>query len=202
MANIKEKHDFLSAEECDFLIWMAECQDNWDILPGYFWDNRTIDFFTTLQHRRYSSPALQRLSMQIYRKKQEFVSKFVGKDVNVDFMVIMRLEPGVGQEPHVFDGAGLGRVAGSAIFLNDNFRGGETIYPHCNRVITPKTGTIYVSGADEEHIHGIAQVFDNTRYVIISTWTDKPLSDRYADGIQKMSDYLNMCDQAEMPAIN
>ncbi|NCV44703.1 MAG: hypothetical protein EBW15_07925 [Actinobacteria bacterium] len=200
-AKIYQKENFLSPEECDFLTWMAECQDEWDSMPGTLFDNRTIDFFTTLQHRRYSSPALQRLSMQIYKKTQEFVSKSFGTEGNVAFMAIVRVLPGEEQVPHRFGADGSGVFAGCVTFLNDNFVGGISYYPNLGVEITPRLGFVYASGADEVHSHGIGDVTGAPRYSIVSTWTTDPMSDAMVERTTKLKEYLEACCSEEKPVV-
>lgn len=198
---ILHKEQFLSAEECDYLVWMAECQPHWDAMPGSPYDNQLLDFFTSLQHRMYSSPALQKLSMQIYRKTQEFVSKASGLDVNFDFMAITRMEPGALAMPYNFDHPNSQRVGGCVTFLNDNFGGGDAYFMNINKSISAVTGSAYVCGVGQDHLHVSREVSGSTRYAIVSTWTTDPLSRVNDERLTKMKDYLEACCSEEKPVV-
>jgi len=193
------KDQFLSAEECDYLVWMAECQPEWDSMHGSAYDNRVLDFFTSLQHRRYSSPALQKLSMQIYRKTQDLVAKASGVDVNFDFMAIARMEPGIPPMPYNFDYPDSHRVGGCVTFLNDNFGGGDSYFVNMNKSINAVAGSSYVCGVGQQHFHISREVSGSTRYVIVSTWTTDPLSQANNEKVTKMKNYLEDCCSEEKP---
>ena len=201
MKTIAQKKDFLSSDECDLLILLAECQSDWDSYPGSFLDGRIIDFFTTLQHRRCSSIQAHRLCLQIYRKMQEYVSKFVGHDVYIEFMAILRIEPGAQQPMFKYVASELGRVAESVVFLNEDFDGGKALYPDFEKIITPKTGSIYVAKTENEHSHGVSPVSGSTRYSIISGWTNKPLTGELDERLKKLEDYVIEFGQEEAPIV-
>ena len=196
-----QKSNFISNEECEFLVWMAESGKEWDYYPGSFLNQRTIDFFTTLQHRYYASLPLQRLSLQIFRKTQEYVSKFIGSDVNVEFMAILRMEPGAQQELFTYNASAINRVAESVIFLNDDFEGGLALYPNINKTIKPQVGLIYAARTGDDHTHGVSMVSGSTRYAIISGWTNKPLTDALDRSIEKLEDYILAHGQQEFPVV-
>lgn len=201
MDSFSQKPNFLSNEECEYLVWMAESGSEWDYYPGSFLNQRTIDFFTTLQHRYYSSVQLQRLSLQIFRKTQEYVSKFIGFDVNVEFMAILRIEPGVEQKLFTYDGSIIDRVAESVIFLNDDFEGGLALYPNLGKTVMPQAGLIYAARTSDTHTHGVSLVSGSTRYAIISGWTNKPRTDALDKSIEKLEDYILAHGQDEIPAV-
>lgn len=198
---IYTKPDLLSADECDFILWVADSQEDWDPMPGSFFDNKTIDFFTTLQHRRYSSPFLQRLSMQVYRKIQEFVSNRFTESLNLDFMAVMRLEAGQSQIPYAYGSPGDGRIAGCVLYLNEGFGGGVSYYPNLNATINARVGLAQVSAADDVHAHGVTEVTDGTRFTIVSTWTRSETPEAISGHLKKMGDYLAECCSGEQPTV-
>ncbi len=196
------KEQFLSIEECDYIIWLTESQPDWDSVSNSPYDNRMLDFFTSLQYRRYSSSALQKLSMQIYRKTQDVILKASKKEnVNVDFMAIVRMMPGDQTMSHNFNYPNAERVGGCVIFLNDNFDGGLVRFVNTNKTITPHAGAAYVCGVQETDLHIATPVDGGVRYVIISTWTTNPMSEFFNNQITKMTNYIHACDQAEQPSV-
>jgi len=196
------KEQVLGAEECDYLVWLAESQDEWDPAPGFAYDNRRLAFFTSLQHHRYSSPALQKLSMQIYRKSQDIVSRAIGGlAVNLDFMALVRALPGDQPTPHNFDHPGAGRVGGCVIFLNDNYGGGSVNFVNTGQVIAPRAGAAYICGVKNEDLHVVDTTSGGARYAIVSTWTTNPMSEPLSTQVTKMRDYLAECCNEEQPVV-
>jgi hypothetical protein len=52
------------------------------------------------------------------------------------------------------------------VFLNDEFNGGELVYPEQGLVIKPKTGTMVVAPAGYQFPHFVTSV-DSDRYVLV-----------------------------------
>lgn len=55
------------------------------------------------------------------------------------------------------------------IYLNDDFQGGEIIFPHFNFTFKPKKGMFVCFPSDHRFIHKVAKTTAGTRYVIV-TW--------------------------------
>jgi hypothetical protein len=55
------------------------------------------------------------------------------------------------------------------IYLNDNYEGGEVVFPDLNMQITPKQGQILIFPSNRHFLHGVMPVHGNTRHVIV-TW--------------------------------
>jgi hypothetical protein len=193
------KEDFLSPDECDYLIWLAESGKEWlqETIP--FWVDRNLPFFTTLQRRNYVSPQTQQLSLSIHAKIKEFITKSFGEEVNADQMGIVRWPPGSWQMCHVDEVAGMDRVAGCVVFLNGDFEGGKPFYPYYDKTIQPKTGMIYAHDPGQSHLHGVTRISGSTRYTISSTWTRNMDINPYKNELIKMRNYLNACVQPEQP---
>lgn len=192
------KEEFLSPEECDYLIWLSESGDDWlreEHQP--FWFDRNLPFFTTLQKRRYASVHTQQLSIRIHAKIKEFITKSFGEEVNADQMGVVRWPEGSWQMTHVDEVQGMDRVAGCVVFLNDNFDGGQPFYPYYGRTIKPKTGMIYAHDPGHSHLHGVTRVIGATRYTISSTWTRNMRIDPYAHELTKIHSYLQSCASPE-----
>jgi hypothetical protein len=78
---------------------------------------------------------------------------------------IQRLQVGQEMPPH-FDSVSDSDIQyGIVMYLNDDFTGGETIYPNLNLAIKPKRGHLIVHNAN--HLHGAALVSGgDTRYIL------------------------------------
>lgn len=199
---IFSKEEFLSPEECDYLIWLAESQEIWleDTIP--FWAGRNLPFFPTLQYRQYASTHTQQLSIRIYAKIKEFIEKSFGEKVNADQMGIVRWPPGSWQMTHIDHVDGLDRVAGCVVFLNDDYEGGEPFYPYYGKTTKPKTGMIYAHDPGPSHLHGVTRIIGKTRYTISSTWTRNMTIHPYEKDLEKMRNYLQSCASPERPVGN
>ncbi|MBC7983461.1 MAG: 2OG-Fe(II) oxygenase [Candidatus Obscuribacterales bacterium] len=54
-------------------------------------------------------------------------------------------------------------------FLNDNFIGGELVFPDLDLIIKPEAGTLVCFPSDHNYIHGVNLVRSGHRYTIV-TW--------------------------------
>jgi predicted 2-oxoglutarate/Fe(II)-dependent dioxygenase YbiX len=54
-------------------------------------------------------------------------------------------------------------------FLNDNFSGGELVFPELDLVITPEAGTLVCFPSDHHYVHGVKPVTSGHRFTLV-TW--------------------------------
>lgn len=54
----------------------------------------------------------------------------------------------------------------SVLYLNDDFEGGELVYPYKGITIKPKPGLLVVHSGSEDYIHGVKKVTKGIRYSI------------------------------------
>ena len=166
-----QQENILSKDECDFLIWLAESEEQWleETLP--FWQGRNLPLLTMLPQREYAVPETLGLCLDIVKRIQEFINKSFNVDSWPDQIGIVRWPADSYQMVHIDDVDGLERVAGCVVFLNDDFEGGEPFYPNYDKMVKPKTGMIYAHSSDKDHLHGVTQIKNKTRYTISTTWT-------------------------------
>jgi predicted 2-oxoglutarate/Fe(II)-dependent dioxygenase YbiX len=107
------------------------------------------------------------LKMQdIYKNIEKFFT-------NIESMIysrdLRRLKKSEFMWPHTDDG-NLDKskkiIFGIAIYLNDNFEGGELIYPNLGLSITPKPGSMVIHDASFKH--QVFPVLNGNRYSIIT----------------------------------
>ncbi len=55
------------------------------------------------------------------------------------------------------------------LFLNDEFEGGEFVFPDLHIQVKPKPGLLVCFPSDQNYLHGVAPVTKGTRYSIV-TW--------------------------------
>jgi predicted 2-oxoglutarate/Fe(II)-dependent dioxygenase YbiX len=77
----------------------------------------------------------------------------------------------------------LDRDVSVVCFLNDDFTGGELVFPGLDLVIKPQAGTLVCFPADHNYIHGVNPVTAGHRYTLV-TWMrvhDMPTMDEIND---------------------
>jgi hypothetical protein len=175
------QEDLLTKEECDYLIWLAESKDEWleETIP--FWKGRNIPFLSMLPSRPWATEETKPLCIDIVKRIQQFITESFGVDAYPDQIGLVRWLPDSWQMVHKDDVDGLDRVAGCVVFLNDDYDGGEPFYPYYGRMVIPKTGMIYAHSSDEDHLHGVTQIKNKTRYTISTTWTTNKSKCPYPD---------------------
>jgi hypothetical protein len=166
-----QKENLLSKDECEYLIWLAESTDEWleDTLP--FWKGRNLPFLTMLPARPWATEETYPLCVDIVKRIQSFINKSFGVEAWPDQIGIVRWPPGSWQMTHKDDVDGLDRVSGCVVFLNSDYEGGEPFYPYYDKMVKPRVGMVYAHSSDEDHLHGVTQIKDKTRYTISTTWT-------------------------------
>ena len=166
-----QRENLLSKEECEYLIWLAESTDEWleDTLP--FWKGRNIPFLTMLLARPWATEETYPLCVDIVKRIWSFIESSFGVEVYPDQIGIVRWPPGSWQMTHKDDVDGLDRVSGCVVFLNDDYEGGEPFYPHYGKMVKPRAGMVYAHSSDADHLHGVTQIKNKTRYTISTTWT-------------------------------
>jgi hypothetical protein len=169
------KDNFISKEDCEYLINLVESTDLWSSVPGSTWDKRSIHVGPTYSHlgkKAFNIIKNATLAVQEIIKLEYDLSE----NVYPDIASINRWFPGMSQHPHADDMTNTEikgfehRVFGSLIYLNDNYSGGLLYYPQYDFTITPVTGLLAIHPGDTDHIHGVSEVKDNMRYTISSFW--------------------------------
>ena len=54
----------------------------------------------------------------------------------------------------------------AVLFLNDDFIGGELVYPNHGCMFSPKTGTLIIAPADESYLHYVKPILKGERYSV------------------------------------
>jgi len=81
------------------------------------------------------------------------------------FCSIQRIEAGAGMGEHS-DNYNKTCNFGCVVYLNDNFDGGELVYPKLNKTIKPIAGRLIVHSSEEPHL--VNTVLNGTRYFLSS----------------------------------
>ena len=153
MFNAKTIDNFISKEECNYLIDTVKNIETWQEAASDYWSNRTLNAINILS---------------LYREEV----------IYPDLFEMVRWFPETELPPHVDDMTDAEgyewfhhRHYGSVIYLNDDYVGGHTFYPNHNVEIIPKAGTLTLHPGDPNHLHGVTKVEGSMRYTIASFWT-------------------------------
>jgi hypothetical protein len=174
MFNGKIIEDFISKEDCSYLINAAVASDLWQTAGHEFWDNRTINYTNMTVFDKKAADIM----IDVLVRCQQSIKKSYGLEkIYPDLLQVIRWFPGMQQAPHADDMSNTDitghahRAFGSVLYLNDDYEGGHTYYPNFNFDITPKAGTLAFHPANVAHLHGVTEVKDSIRYTVASFWT-------------------------------
>jgi hypothetical protein len=107
------------------------------------------------------------------RSISRVVQPFFWDNWHIDFrchmgMQLIRYTSGGQYAPHVDVGCGLNdRTYTILCYLNDDFEGGSTYFPHLNCRVQPKSGRAILFPA--EYLHGAEETYSGEKYVFV-TW--------------------------------
>jgi hypothetical protein len=175
MFNAKITKDFVSKEDCRYLLSFAYSWDSWESGGSEFWDNRVTNYTSVL--------SFDKKAAGIMLKANRDCSELIKSSYNLEFPVysdtlqLIRWFPGMEQRPHADDMTNSEikgfehRAFGSIIYLNDDYQGGRTFYPNFDIEIVPEAGSLAVHPGDPEHLHGVTKIENSVRYTIASFWT-------------------------------
>jgi hypothetical protein len=178
--NVKIVDSFLDPNECKTLLSFAKSVLEWEKTGGAqdFWNNRSLsDEYIYNKLSKDIGKKLLGIKARIGTKIQEL---YQIEKVYPDILSIVRWFPGVGLTPHIDDMTDSNeessswfhhREFGIVIYLNDNFKGGQTYYPSHDLYIEPVAGRLVIHPGDENHRHGVIPSKDKVRYTISSFWT-------------------------------
>ena len=165
---VASKDDFLSSEKCDFALSYYKKQkiigqwnsDSADSPTRYF---RMIDI--PFYHLRMW--LLWRLYLRKVKKDFPFLKYNYGEIVHWTSGSYKRLHTDVDYPSSKDVGSGI--VDWTVVcYLNDDFRGGETIVR--DKFIRPKKGGVVIFNS-KKLLHGVGKV-DGNRYTLISWWKE------------------------------
>ena len=184
MFNAKTIDNFISKEECEYLIATVKDIEPWENGGSEFWNNRSLNAINI--YKNINKDAGKLLYSIKEKTKNSILELYKEKEIYSDLFQIVRWFPGMEQVPHADDMTNYDdmdwfhhRHYGAILYLNDNYEGGHTFYPQHNFEIIPKAGTLAIHPGDPDHLHGVTKIKNLKRYTIASFWTRE---EKYSDG--------------------
>lgn len=166
---------FLSKEECQYLVRMAEVKANEDISfyneldPQYiFWDKKNIEF-SSIPHFDLDMVRLIQDRVKLVFT-QEYLKDPTATNGYVQMNNIHRFMPGDAMMEHSDRGPkehGNSDIShGFVLYLNDDYEGGEIHYPQLGVELKLSAGSLVVHPSDVAHTHGVNSVLSGKRYTL------------------------------------
>ena len=172
--------DFITEDERQRLlsfIYTLKEEDWFDVQPSEIWSHRVFSTNKIMQR----DPELVKLMINIRDRASIIIKELYGiqKELYSNGLSIVRWEKGSSQPPHADQPNGYDyREFGSVLYLNDNYEGGSIYFPQYGIDIKPVSGAYAFFPGDTNHMHGVSEIKDNTRYTFPIFWTyDKEHSD-------------------------
>lgn len=179
---------FLSKQECERLIEMAEGR----MRPSTVLSSRPLE--SEMHQARTSSGAfIQRAENPMVAHIEERIARITGlSPVCGEGMQVLKYEPGQRYDPHYdwfgpseaqqsWVGKSGQRVFTVLLYLNDDFKEGETSFPLLDYAVKPKTGMALVfrnllldGQPDHYALHGGSPPSEGTKYVATKWVRGKP----------------------------
>jgi hypothetical protein len=174
MKFIFEKEKFISSDVCKKLIKYQKENCPKGERQG-FWSNRTVYYYRD---------NIKKITDTIHKKIIKLIKDFYKeKEMYLDHSNLVFWKPGLEMEPHA-DNCFIHqpdkehycpqRNYSCVIYLNSNFKGGETYFPNQNYTIKPRTGKLIFFPSGSTHAHGVTKITKGNRYIMSMWFTKQP----------------------------
>jgi hypothetical protein len=162
--------DFITEEECSIIMNDCINEDCWFGDPGAFENGNKSELTESAKE------TLSKINLRIIatiNNDNEMANA-------VDMIQRMTINSGPNEKwalpPHTdtHDGGdSLHVTRGYVLYYNDNFEGGEIIYPNQGITLKPKARMLISHPGGEEYLHGIKKVTNGVRYMTTGFVFDK-----------------------------
>lgn len=82
---------------------------------------------------------------------------------------LLKYEVGEEYKEHTDSGSGMFRTLSAILYLNDDYAGGELVFPELDLVIKPKAGNLLLFPSNFSYIHKSTPITSGTKYSVV-TW--------------------------------
>ena len=160
---------FLPQEMYTTLRNFAETTDIFEqnIIPNSVWSQRVV-------HANQIPDDIKNIGKQfIELVKEKIITDFeIDKPIYTDIFCFNRWRTGDLQYAHADDMNGYDwRKFGCVLYLNEEYEGGEIIFPTKFISLKPKANTLAFFPGDKEFLHGVSEITSGVRYTISTFWT-------------------------------
>lgn len=154
--------NFIDEIDLQPILSFCQLEDDWNIWPNSIHLTKKINLDKTIEEifGRYNDKflSLAKTSERIYVPDQ--VSKYKKSDDKWAF------HPHSDKENYSSDNDEI-PIYGYAIYVNDDYEGGEIVYTNKNIILKPLPGTILVHETSEECTHGVKKIISGDRFVLL-----------------------------------
>lgn len=195
--NIVEIENFLTEEECDYLLLFAKGNTVWDVTKSAVNENGNViydadvwkDRVATRKSLDEANPAVAPMLENIIGRLKPVIEKHFNVEVNPTGPCIVRWPEGSMQWPHadkeLHEGPDAGTPnnfpwydLGTVFYLNDDYEGGRLHFPRQEIAFKPKKRAVYFFPGDLNYIHGVDIISNGTRYTSPWFWTITKLKEK------------------------
>jgi predicted 2-oxoglutarate/Fe(II)-dependent dioxygenase YbiX len=174
MNKLLYKEGFLPIETCNRYSEWLKSTDKWEATGGGVWDRRSINLYTM-------EPSLREEMLNLRIKVKQEIQNFLQTEqpLYADIFQYVRWQVGNELHPHADSENPDGsphpfpwRNFASIIYLNSDYKGGQTYFPKFDNYAPGiKPGTLVMFPGTVEYLHGVTKITEGTRYTIASFWT-------------------------------
>jgi hypothetical protein len=170
----------LSLQECSFLIGLYDRYSELACSRDYN-DRPLLDYYTL---REVANESASRLHIIAMRCKENVALYFGTPVLFIESFFVACLFPGDSHTPHADNER---REEGrwvpnhtpqrdytGLVYLNDDFTGGELVFPSLGIVIAPRPGLLVGFPSNHEFVHAVPKVLSGKRYSLPVWFTVNP----------------------------
>jgi hypothetical protein len=169
--------NFISQEECDFLLNYAKTNAPWQKSKNEYWSER-CSYFHNLHD---DDPYKIKMSDINNKIKQALIEHYRLDKIWSDTIHIAKWPEGFFADAH-YDGEQdpaygawnyAHRKFGTVLYLNEDYLGGEIYYPQYGIEVKPRAGCLIMHRGSSDQMHGIKEITSGTRYSVPAFWGDE-----------------------------
>jgi hypothetical protein len=157
--NILIINNFITKEECDLIV--SNLDASTALRSDGFWENKV---FAEFSFPKECKVVLKKNRINAHKAiKERFGSSLLPNSMNQH---IIKWPTGPGMDDHIDDEAyerNHYHIA-SILYLNDDYEGGEIVFPNQGLSLKPKAGDFIAFPGNKNYPHGVKEIFSGERY--------------------------------------